>query len=61
MARSRYKEAAKVAIILANNEQIKGKHFFQVQKIFIFFSILINNIKISVFRYTILSAFYFIF
>lgn len=27
MARSRYKEAAKVAIILANNEQIKGKYF----------------------------------
>lgn len=24
MARSRYREAAKVAIILANNEQIKG-------------------------------------
>lgn len=27
MARSRYREAAKVAIILANNEQIKGTIF----------------------------------
>lgn len=27
MARSRYKEAAKVAIILANNEQVKGNTF----------------------------------
>jgi len=36
MARSRYKEAAKVAIILANNEQVKGKHFFQIQRIFIY-------------------------
>lgn len=27
MARSRYLEAAKVAIILANNEQVKGKYF----------------------------------
>lgn len=25
MARSRYREAAKVAVILANNEQVKGK------------------------------------
>lgn len=28
MARSRYIEAAKVAIILANNEQVKGNIFF---------------------------------
>jgi len=30
MARSRYKEAAKVAIILANNEQVKGNIFFKI-------------------------------
>lgn len=40
MARSRYKEAAKVAIILANNEQVKGKYFFQIQRIFIYFQYL---------------------
>jgi len=37
MARSRYKEAAKVAIILANNEQIKGKHFFKYKGYSFFF------------------------
>lgn len=29
MARSRYIEAAKVAIILANNEQVKGNFFIE--------------------------------
>lgn len=29
MARSRYREAAKVAIILANNEQVKGNFFIK--------------------------------
>lgn len=31
MARSRYREAAKVAIILANNEQVKGKNNFYLK------------------------------
>lgn len=32
MARNRYREAAKVAIILANNEQVKGDIFLNKNK-----------------------------
>lgn len=62
MARSRYKEAAKVAIILANNEQVKGNIFFQnlILKINFFLfntKLLFNNIKISMFCSIILILF----
>lgn len=51
MVRSRYLEAAKVAIILANNEQVKGKlTFWQKFKHFVFNSEMYNKIFNNIFK-----------
>lgn len=46
MARRRYREAAKVAIILANNEQVKGNFFvFSTVDIFLTINYNCKNVK----------------